>query len=140
MNPVLFQRLIISAAVILAGLSAFLLLNRIILKRVGQKAHLLPGIEPNKPAILLFSTPDCAPCHTIQRPAIQQVVGMYGEKLQFIEVDAYQYPSLARIWSVLSVPTTFLLGPDGRALRVNHGVTRSDTLLDQLAREGIRVD
>ena len=69
---------------------------------------------------------------TVQRPAIQTVSQRLGDDLQVVEVDATEKPELASRWGVMSVPTTFLIGRDGKLLHVNHGVTRAEQLLSQL--------
>jgi thiol-disulfide isomerase/thioredoxin len=87
---------------------------------------------PNKPVIVYFTTPDCAPCKTVQRPALNRVTQLLGERLEVVEIDASQRPDLAKIWGVMSVPTTFLLDARGEARFVNNGVTRAEKLMEQL--------
>jgi len=53
-------------------------------------------------------------------------------RVQVIEVDALDRPDLARQWSILSVPTTFILDRDGRPREVNHGFASTEKLLRQL--------
>ncbi len=55
-----------------------------------------------------------------------------GEKLQVIESDATERPDLAKVWCVMSVPTTFLLDERGKARYVNNGVVRAEKLLEQI--------
>lgn len=117
-----------------AGIGLFLLINRTILHRTADLSRYLPGWQPGRPVILYFTTPDCAPCRTIQRPALQQVQAEWGDRLQVIEVDATRRADLAKRWGVLSVPTTFLLDTTGKPRFVNHGVTRAEHLMDQLRR------
>ncbi len=127
-------RLLLSVLLIGAGVAAFLLVNRSILHRTEDLSRVLPGWQPGRPVILYFTTPDCAPCRTIQRPALQRVKSEWGDHLQVIEVDATRRADLAKRWGVLSVPTTFLLDVNGKPRFVNHGVTRADTLIEQLRR------
>lgn len=117
-----------------AGIGLFLLINRTILHRTADLSRHLPGWQPGRPVILYFTTPDCAPCRTIQRPALQRVQAEWGDRLQVIEVDATRYADLAKRWGVLSVPTTFLLDTTGKPRFVNHGVTRAEHLMEQLRR------
>ncbi|MFN3492746.1 MAG: thioredoxin family protein, partial [Anaerolineales bacterium] len=87
---------------------------------------------PNKPVIVYFTTPDCVPCKTIQRPALDKLTSTFGDNLQVIEIDATERPDLAKTWGVMSVPTTFLLNSKGEARYVNNGVTRAEKLMEQL--------
>jgi len=93
---------------------------------------MLPFDLSGRPAILYFTTPACAPCKTVQRPALRKIAEMYAGKLDVIEVDATEKVDLARQWGVLSVPTTFILDSRGVPRFVNHGVTRADKLMNQI--------
>ena len=127
-----FVRLLWAAAIIAAGLALYRLGSFLIVNRAQSKVHSLNLIHPGKPAILYFTTPDCAPCKTIQRPALRTVQSRMGDGLQVIEVNAYEQPGLAKEWGVLSVPTTFIIDASGRPRHVNHGVTPADRLMEQL--------
>jgi thiol-disulfide isomerase/thioredoxin len=121
-------------AVVIIGLGAFAywLVNQRLLIRARNNAFTLFHTLPNKPVLVYFTTPDCAPCKTIQRPAINRVSSLLGEELEVIEIDATQRPDLAKAWGVMSVPTTFVLDPRGEARFVNNGVARAEKLLEQI--------
>jgi thioredoxin-like negative regulator of GroEL len=125
-------RLAFAVGIILTGFFAYWLINqRLLVRAQNNLSGLLPTL-PNKPVIVYFTTPDCAPCKTVQRPAIQKVTTLLGENIQVVEIDATQHPDLARTWGVMSVPTTFLLDAQGEARFVNNGVTRAEKLMEQL--------
>jgi thioredoxin 1 len=133
----------IGIAAVLFGL--YWLGNRVILARVHARRSSLrldlhPGLEtftPGNPAILYFTTPTCAPCKTVQRPALARLRERLGDGLQVIEVDASARPDLADYWGVLSVPTTFLIDSHGRPRKINHGVAGANKLQKQIeAAEG----
>ncbi|OIO84179.1 MAG: hypothetical protein AUK01_10220 [Anaerolineae bacterium CG2_30_57_67] len=94
----------------------------------------LGTLRPGASTLVYFTTPTCAPCKTLQRPAIQQVSQLLGDALQVLEIDAAQRPEVARRWGVLSVPTTFVIDPRGKVRHVNNGVARAEQLLIQLQR------
>ncbi len=135
-NEVLI-RLLSAAAIIAAGLALYRLGSFLVVSRAQARAHNLDALRPGKPAILYFTTPDCAPCKTIQRPALRDVQGRMGDRLQIIEVNAYEQPGLAKEWGVLSVPTTFIIDASGRPRHVNHGVTPADRLIEQVDKYSI---
>lgn len=133
--PVLLTRLALALAIMAAGLLAYRLVNRWILARAAHANINLPGLSNSRrqtPILLYFTTPTCAPCKTTQRPAIQRLQAQLGEALQVIEINAAAQPEIASRWGVLSVPTTFILDPQGRPRHVNHGVTLQDKLLRQV--------
>jgi thioredoxin-like negative regulator of GroEL len=114
------------------GVLAYALLGQRLLTRAQENAQALLGALPETPVIVYFTTPDCAPCKTIQRPALQQLLNLMGERVRVIEIDATQQPDLARKWGVMSVPTTFLLDAHGKARYVNNGIAPLETLMKQV--------
>jgi thioredoxin 1 len=118
--------------IVALGLGAYWLISQWMLTRARNNVFTLFAKLPNKPVIVYFTTPDCVPCKTVQRPALNEVSALLGEKLQVVEIDATERPDLARTWGVMSVPTTFLLDARGQARHVNNGVARVEKLLEQL--------
>jgi thioredoxin-like negative regulator of GroEL len=132
MNSDIVLRFGLTVAIIAVGLFAYWLFNQRLLGRAQNLALALVGTLPNKPLIVYFTTPDCAPCKTIQRPALNKLLTLMGDSVQVLEIDATQRPDLAKQWGVMSVPTTFLLDARGEARYVNNGVTRVEKLMEQL--------
>lgn len=132
MNSETLIRFWMAVAVIASGLAAAGLINWLTLTRASANVRGLPSYRPGRPAILYFTTPACAPCKTVQRPAIHKVHDLFGESLQVVEIDASLHPRLASDFGVLSVPTTFLLDAHGRPRHVNHGVADTEKLINQL--------
>jgi thiol-disulfide isomerase/thioredoxin len=130
MGNELLSRLVWTLGLILAGFGLYYLITHLVLTRAANAAF--PQETPGRPAILYFTTPDCAPCRTIQRPAIQKVKQELGEAFEVVEINAHEQPELARAWGVLSVPTTFVIGSNGKPLHVNHGITSAEKLIRQL--------
>ncbi len=130
-------RLAWTAGIIVLGLLLFRLISSMVLSRANGSQHRPEGLLPGKPAILYFTTPECVPCKTVQRPALRRVQTRLGDRLQIIEIDASQQPELAKEWGVLSVPTTFLLDEKGVARHVNHGATTAEKLIEQMRKENI---
>jgi thiol-disulfide isomerase/thioredoxin len=131
MNQDILLRLLWAAAIIAAGIILFNLGNRWILTRAAQQPQMAGFTRQGIPTLLYFTTPTCAPCKTIQRPAIERLKQLAGDRLQVVEIDASSQPEVARQWGVLSVPTTFILDAAGRPRHVNHGVTSVDKLLKE---------
>jgi thioredoxin 1 len=121
-------------AIVIIGLGAFAywLINQRLLIRARTNVLAMFGKYPNKPVLVYFTTPDCVPCKTVQRPAIDRISNLLGETLEVIEINAYEQPDLAKTWGVMSVPTTFVLDARGDARYVNNGVARAEKLLEQI--------
>lgn len=133
----LVERLALALGLILAGYLAYRLYGWFVMRRAARAELGLDGYTLGKPAILYFTDPGCAPCHTIQDPALKQVASQYGERLQIIEVQALERPDLTNIWGVLSLPTTFIIDAKGHPRGINHGATRAPRLIDQLSAIGV---
>lgn len=122
----------LTIVIIGVGTFAYWLVNQRLLIRARNSIFTLFNTTPNKPVLVYFTTPDCGPCKTIQRPAINQVSHLLGEQLEIVEIDATERPDLAKAWGVMSVPTTFVLDSRGEARYVNNGVARAEKLLEQI--------
>ncbi|OGO36610.1 MAG: hypothetical protein A2W35_16450 [Chloroflexi bacterium RBG_16_57_11] len=126
-------RLLIALGLLLAGLIVYRAINGLTLRRVRARAPRLERMRTGVPVLLYFTTPTCAPCKTVQRPAIQRLQERIGERMEVVEVDASSQPELASQWGVLSVPTTFIIDAQGNPRYVNHGVAPLDKLQRQFA-------
>ena len=132
MNSEILLRSALAIVIIGLGVLAYWLLNQRLLVRARNNVFTLFSTLPEKPVLVYFTTPTCAPCKTIQRPEIDHVTRLLGEELHVIEIDAAERPDLARVWGVMSVPTTFLLNSRGEARYVNNGVARAEKLMEQI--------
>jgi thioredoxin-like negative regulator of GroEL len=128
----LLERFAFAVGLILIGYLGYRLYGWFVMRRLTRAELGLDGYSLGKPAILYFTDPGCAPCHTIQDPALEQISAQYGEQLQIIKVQALERPDLANSWGVLSLPTTFIIDVKGHPRGVNHGATRASRLIDQL--------
>lgn len=132
MNTEFLSRLVWAVLIIGAGFLFYYLGNRLLLWRASRLARNAEARSPGSPQLLYFTTPDCAPCKTIQRPAVKQAQSLLGDRLQVVEINAYDQPDVARQWGVLSVPTTFIIDAQGKPRHVNHGATPANRLLAQI--------
>jgi len=129
------QRVLLLGGITLALVLAYAVLRRWQvhrLRRVAGVDPLLAALRPGIPAILYFTSPDCAPCLTQQKPALRALQDTLGDGLQVIEVNALEDRQAADRWGVLSVPTTFVLDRQGQPREVNYGVARAEKLKQQL--------
>lgn len=99
MNPEIFERLFAALVISGLGVAAYLLANRLILSKAESKVKRFAAYQSGQPAIVYFTTPTCAPCKTVQRPAIERLKQKLGKRLQVLEVDASAQPGLAQDWA-----------------------------------------
>ena len=127
------ERALILAAFAAVALTAWWLVQRRAARRRDVTGLDAIGYRRGLPAVLYFTAPGCAPCETVQKPALARLDERFQGRLQILEVDASEKPRLADTWGVLAVPTTFIIDAAGRPRRVNHGPTHEHTLMAQLA-------
>lgn len=82
--------------------------------------------------VLAFSSEDCSPCHTLQRPALNRLLDERQGKVSVVEIDAPSSPDLAQRYAVLTVPTTVVLDETGKARAINYGFAPLAKLLTQV--------
>lgn len=131
----MIERLIVALVLLALGVAAYAVVNRRQVRRATALAThdpLLNGLKAGVATIVYFTTPTCIPCKTQQLPALNRLQQELGEAVQIVRVDATENPDAAQRWGVLSVPTTFVLDAQGTTRAVNHGVTETAKLLQQL--------
>ena len=133
--PEILLRLLEAIALVGFGWLAFRLANTAVLNRAAKAvpaAQKDAMFQTGRPAVLYFTTPDCATCKAFQRPQLNRFSGMLGERVQVVEIDAQSQPDLAGRWGVMSVPTTFVLDAAGKPRHVNHGAVTAEKLAEQV--------
>ena len=91
------------------------------------------GEEPDgRPAVVAFSTPTCAACHTAQRPALAALAERAQGLVRIVHVDASERPDVAGAFSVMTVPATVVLDPEGSVVAANQGFATTEKLADQV--------
>lgn len=127
-------RIIIAVGIFSFGLLVYWLFNRLTKTKLSHLTQENPFVLDGRPIILYFTTPDCAPCKTVQQPALKKLEDQLGNtNLQIVQVDATEDSNLARQWNVMSVPTTFIIDQHGHVKHINHGVTNFEKLQRQLS-------
>ena len=134
LNPDILSRTVLAVGIILISVGAYSLYDLILRHHVLTR-RLLADLGPIRSGafiLVYFSSPSCAVCSTVQRPAIERLSNLLGDSLQVFEIDATKEPELARRWDVVNVPATFLINPRGELHHANHGIARAENLLLQL--------
>jgi thiol-disulfide isomerase/thioredoxin len=134
------SRLFIALALSLLGLAAYFAYNRWVIRHAQSRRLGLESALPGIPTILYFTTPTCVPCRTVQAPALERLSAKYHDAMQVIKIDAQEHPEVADHWGVLTVPTTFVIDPTGKARYFNPGVALAEKLQQQLEQVGVNVN
>lgn len=130
---------------ILAGLAALVLAllvsGRLLARRRRRQLRNLStdvlwdalGSGPDgRPSVVVFSTHRCTACWTAQKPALAALEERASGRVRVIEIDAAEQPEVARVFGVLTVPATVVLGESGAVLAANQGFATTDALAAQL--------
>jgi thiol-disulfide isomerase/thioredoxin len=107
--------------------------SRLIRRRGGAD---LVAQASGLPVVLAFSTTDCIPCKTIQKPALDDLVGRYPGQVRVRDVDASTEAALARRFGILTVPSTVVIRDGGAIVAVNQGPAGWEKLAGQLGLNG----
>lgn len=134
----LLDRLLALGVVVLGVAAAWVGLRWNFRKTVRRGAGDLVVQDGGFPVVLAFSTADCVPCKTVQKPALDELRGRFSGQVQVREVDATIEPALARRFGILTVPSTVVIGAQGAIVAVNQGPVGWETLAGQLGLNGRR--
>lgn len=132
----LADRLLVLAAIALGLVVVWLALRWRSRRFHRNDAGDLLAVRPDRPLIIAFSTPDCVPCRTVQKPAIDELRRRYPGRVDVRDVDATVEPALAERFGILTVPSTVVIGEGGVVLAINHGVAGWQRLAGQLRLNG----
>ncbi|MGQ0571673.1 MAG: thioredoxin family protein [Armatimonadota bacterium] len=86
--------------------------------------------------VLAFTTPECVPCKTVQRPALDTLEQRYPGRVVIGEVNALDEPNLAARFAILTVPSTVVISQDGRIRAINIGTATTEQLAAQAGLNG----
>ncbi len=119
-------RLFILLAVLLIGAGAVGLWRFLLWRRIRQLAHMatppeLTQLVPAGPALLYFTTQQCAQCRLQQTPILTQLAAATDVSIH--TVDAVEQEALVRFYGIMTVPTTVWLDRMRRPAAINHGLT-----------------
>jgi thioredoxin 1 len=93
------------------------------------------AIVPAGPALLYFTTDDCAQCRFQQKPILTQLAK--ATQAPIYTFDAVTQEQLARFFGVMTVPTTVWLDHNRRPAAINHGLATLPQLRQQAVEIGV---
>lgn len=91
-------------------------------------------VDSPAPAILYFTTQQCAQCRFQQKPALDRLADR--ARVAVHAVDALAHEELARFYGIMTVPSTVLLNAALQPVAINHGLATEERLVEQLRAAG----
>jgi thiol-disulfide isomerase/thioredoxin len=104
------------------------------LRRLRAARPLADLAPAGRPAVIAFSTPNCADCRHRQAPALARLAARLGDGATIRTLSAPDHPALVRQLGILTAPATVVVDADGRVRHLNLGYAPEARLRDQLAR------
>ena len=126
-----FGILIALALLIVAGWATIRLWSSWKLRRLRATAPLADLAPPGRPAVIAFSTPACAECHTRQAPALSRLAAALGDRVTVRSLSALEHPALVQQIGILTVPATVVLDAAGKVRHLNLGYASDVRLREQ---------
>lgn len=90
----------------------------------------LAEVVEDGPALLYFTTQECAQCRFQQTPILKRLE--QAASIKVVTLDAHQRGDLTRHFGIMTVPSTVLLDGRRRPVAINHGVALLPKLQEQI--------
>ena len=132
----LIERIAILSAVIVSALVLAALWRAYAARRVARLAEAAAPpavrelVDGAAPAILYFTTEECAQCRFQQTPVLNRLADQ--ARVAVYAIDAVAQEELARFYGIMTVPSTVLLNARLQPVAINHGLASADRLAQQL--------
>ncbi|MCX6040280.1 MAG: thioredoxin family protein [Caldilinea sp.] len=94
-----------------------------------------PSVQGGKPAVLYFTTQECAQCRLQQTPILAQLQARLDVAVH--KLDAIEQRALADLYGIMTVPSTVVLNPELRPVAINQGVAPLQKLQRQIVGDSL---
>jgi thiol-disulfide isomerase/thioredoxin len=123
----MIERLALILSLSLAAALAYYALRYLHARRIESAVP-----DGGTPTLFYFRGETCAVCPT-QGRIVDQLASQWDSRLRVERIDAERDPEVAARYSVFTLPTTVLVGADGRVRQVNYGLADGQKLGQQVA-------
>ncbi|MGB8647872.1 MAG: thioredoxin family protein [Anaerolineae bacterium] len=127
----MLERALIAAVLVGAGVIAYRVLLMTQQRRAATGSRAL-ATTAARPALLVFTSPTCAPCKLQQLPIIDRLLPEWGERVELRIVDVTVEPDTASQFGIWSLPTTIVLDSSQQVIAINQGVASEKKLRTQI--------
>ena len=125
----MLERILVAIGLLIAGIVAYRLLLRMQQRRVSR--HAQAGGGQSRAALLVFTSPTCAPCKLQQLPIVNRLLADWGDRVDLRVIDVTEQPEVAQQYGVWSLPTSIVLKADRSVVAINQGVAHEKKLREQ---------
>jgi thioredoxin 1 len=125
----MLERVILAIGLMVAGCAAYGVLLALQRRRVMQRARSVSLTD--QAALLIFTSPTCAPCKLQQIPIVERLLIDWRGRLDVQLIDVTERPEVAAQYGVWSLPTTIVLKADRSVVAINQGVAPAQKLREQ---------
>ena len=130
----MWERILIVIAVAGLGVLTYHIFLQAQRRRAARGS--LERAATGRSAVLVFTSPTCAPCKLQQLPIIDRILVDWRDKIDVEIIDITERPDAAVQYGVWSLPTTIVLDAQRSVIAINQGVAHEKKLRDQLASTG----
>lgn len=127
----MWERILIAIAIVGLGVLAYQLFLQAQRRRATRGSLDRPAT--GRAAVLVFTSPTCAPCKLQQLPIIDRILLDWRDRIDVEIVDITAEPDMAVRYGVWSLPTTIVLDAQRKVIAINQGVAYEHELREQLA-------
>jgi hypothetical protein len=124
--------LLLLTLAVAAGWGLLRLWQAMKLRRLRAQTPLAELVPRGRPAVVAFSAPSCAECHTRQAPALERLRAALGDTVTVRSLSALDHPDLVRLIGILTVPATIVLDQHGHVRHLNLGYASDERLREQV--------
>jgi thiol-disulfide isomerase/thioredoxin len=128
----MLDRIVVAMVLMIAGIVAYRMLLLAQRRLASRQAQSSGGA--GRAALLVFTSPTCAPCKLQQLPIINRLIVEWSDKIDARVIDVTEQPDVAQQYGVWSLPTTIVLKADRNVVAINQGVANEKKLREQFER------
>jgi thioredoxin-like negative regulator of GroEL len=127
----MWERILMAIAIASLGVLAYYLVLQAQRRRAARGSL---ARAAGQAAVLVFTSPTCAPCKLQQLPIVDRIRLDWRDKIEVEIIDVTEKPEAAAQYGVWSLPTTIVLDAQRKVIAINQGVAHEHRLREQIAR------
>jgi thioredoxin 1 len=127
----MFERILLVIVIVVIAWLAYQLFLQAQRRRAARGSR--ERADTGRSALLVFTSPTCAPCKLQQLPIIDRLLADWHDQIDVEIIDVTDRPDVAAQYGIWSLPTTIVLDAQRKVIAINQGVAHEHQLREQLA-------